>query len=139
MTFGSILFHLRTSRQITQAELAAQLNISKSLISMYERNQRKPSFDILKKISIFFNIDMNTLHGVNSNNQPQNLNTNNYDIQSKIQSLLNDLNDKTAINFYNGGVIMDDETKELLRISLESSIKLAQSRAKHHLDRKNSQ
>ncbi|KAF1682219.1 MULTISPECIES: helix-turn-helix transcriptional regulator [unclassified Veillonella] len=139
MTFGSILFHLRTSRQITQAELAAQLNISKSLISMYERNQRKPSFDILKKISIFFNIDMNTLHGVNSNNQPQNLNTNNYDIQSKIQSLLNDLNDKTAINFYNGGVIMDDETKELLRISLESSIKLAQSRAKHHLDGKNSQ
>lgn len=63
MTFGERLHQLRISRDITQADLAKYLHISKSLISMYERNQRKPSYDILEGIADFFNVDMNTLTG----------------------------------------------------------------------------
>lgn len=64
MTFGQRLHKLRTSRDTTQSELAKYLKISKSLISMYERDQRKPSFEILEGIADFFNIDMNTLYGI---------------------------------------------------------------------------
>jgi transcriptional regulator with XRE-family HTH domain len=66
MSFGQTLYNLRTSRNITQAELANYLKISKSLISMYERNQRKPSFEILEGIADFFNVDMNTLYGMDA-------------------------------------------------------------------------
>ena len=69
MTFGQTLYKLRTSHNVTQAELSEYLKISKSLISMYERDKRKPSFEILEGIADFFNVDMNTLHGVNIDNQ----------------------------------------------------------------------
>lgn len=52
------------------------------------------------------------------------------DIQKRLQSILDDLDDKADLNFYNGSEEMDDETKELLRISIESSIRLAKERAK---------
>lgn len=40
MTFGQTLSKLRTSHNVTQAELSEYLKISKSLISMYERDKR---------------------------------------------------------------------------------------------------
>ncbi len=67
MSFGKILKELRTERKVTQQELSDYLNISKSMISMYESNQRKPSFEMLEAIADFFNVDMNRLYGAPSN------------------------------------------------------------------------
>lgn len=130
MSFGQTLYNLRTSRNITQAELANYLKISKSLISMYERNQRKPSFEILEGIADFFNVDMNTLYGMDTATLLKASKKDERDIQKRLQSILDDLDDKADLNFYNGSEEMDDETKELLRISIESSIRLAKERAK---------
>ena len=63
MSFGKILKELRTERKVTQQELSDYLNISKSMISMYESNQRKPSYEMLEAIADFFNVDMNRLYG----------------------------------------------------------------------------
>ena len=130
MTFGQTLCKLRTSHNITQAELSKYLKISKSLISMYERDKRKPSFEILEGIADFFNVDMNTLHGVIIDNQNTFNNKGERDIQKKLQSILDDLDSNAAISFYNGDQEMDEDTKNLLRISLENSIRLAKERAK---------
>lgn len=59
---------------------------------MYERDKRKPSFEILEGID--------------------------------------DLDSNAALSFYNGDQEMDEDTKNLLRISLENSIRLAKERAK---------
>lgn len=130
MTFGQTLCKLRTSHNITQAELSKYLKISKSLISMYERDKRKPSFEILEGIADFFNVDMNTLHGVIIDKQNTFNNKDERDIQKKLQSILDDLDSNAAISFYNGDQEMDEDTKNLLRISLENSIRLAKERAK---------
>ena len=130
MTFGQTLCKLRTSHNITQAELSKYLKISKSLISMYESDKRKPSFEILEGIADFFNVDMNTLHGVIIDNQNTFNNKDERDIQKKLQSILDDLDSNAAISFYNGDQEMDEDTKNLLRISLENSIRLAKERAK---------
>ena len=81
MTFGQTLYKLRTSHNVTQAELSEYFKISKSLISMYERDKRKPNFEILEGIADFFNVDMNTLHGVNIDNQNTFNNKDKRDIQ----------------------------------------------------------
>lgn len=60
-TFGERLRVLRTSKKLKQEELAAKLNISKSSIGMYERNEREPSFDIAQKISVFFEVSLDYL------------------------------------------------------------------------------
>lgn len=130
MTFGQTLYKLRTSHNVTQAELSEYLKISKSLISMYERDKRKPSFEILEGIADFFNVDMNTLHGVNIDNQNTFNNKDERDIQKRLQSILDDLDSNAALSFYNGDQEMDEDTKNLLRISLENSIRLAKERAK---------
>ncbi len=132
MTFGKTLHQLRTSRNITQLELSKYLKISKSLISMYERDQRKPSFEVLEGIADFFNIDMNTLYGLTptTKSQPALTHKDERDIQKRLQSILDDLNSDAALSFYNGDQEMDDETKELLKVSLEQSIRTAKIRAK---------
>lgn len=52
------------------------------------------------------------------------------DIQKRLQSILDDLDANTALSFYNGDQEMDEDTKNLLRISLKNSICLAKERAK---------
>ena len=54
---------LRSEAQLSQAELAKQLKISKSSINMYERGEREPSIETLENIADYFNVDMDYLLG----------------------------------------------------------------------------
>ena len=49
---------LRTEYNMTQAELAKALNMSRSTIGMYEQGKREPDFETLEKISDYFNVSM---------------------------------------------------------------------------------
>lgn len=61
--FSDMLFYLRRREGLSQAELGEKLGIAKSTVSMYERDERKPSFEMLEAIADFFNINMDTLVG----------------------------------------------------------------------------
>ena len=56
---------LRIRSKLTQEELAKQLELSKSTISMYENGNREPDFDTLEQIADFFKVDPNFLLGSN--------------------------------------------------------------------------
>lgn len=62
-TFSNMFSYLRKREGLSQAELADKLGIAKSTVSMYERDERKPSFEMLEIIADFFNINMDTLVG----------------------------------------------------------------------------
>lgn len=62
-SFSKRLKELRFSRDISQAELSKRLEVSPSLISGYELGTRVPSFNMLEKISDFFNVDIDYLRG----------------------------------------------------------------------------
>lgn len=49
-SFGKRLRYLRKNKKLTQKELSAKLKISESAISMYERDVRQPSYEILNQI-----------------------------------------------------------------------------------------
>jgi len=55
---GRRLTHAREARGITQTSLADMINISRAAISQYEKGQRSPSSDILKKIANTLNFPM---------------------------------------------------------------------------------
>ena len=62
MDFAKRLKELRASRGLTQDDLARELNLVKSSISMYENGKRKPSFEVIEAIADYFNVNMDTLY-----------------------------------------------------------------------------
>lgn len=64
LKFGNILRELRKSQGLTQGELAAELGVVFSTISMYERKERLPDIETLINLCNFFNVDANYLLGL---------------------------------------------------------------------------
>lgn len=61
--FNERLRLLRQERGFSQQELADRIGLSKSSINMYERGEREPGIDTLKRIAAFFNVDIDFLLG----------------------------------------------------------------------------
>ena len=59
--FANKLKKLRIERGLTQAQLAQKVGIGASTVGMYEGNIRKPSFEVLLKLAIFFNVSTDYL------------------------------------------------------------------------------
>lgn len=63
MNIGLKLKNLRLQNDKTQTDMAKILNVAKSTVSMYERNQREPGADILKKYAQIFDVSLDYLLG----------------------------------------------------------------------------
>jgi transcriptional regulator with XRE-family HTH domain len=61
--FAYILKNLRTQRNMSQADLARLLGISRSAVSSYENGSRSPDKDILLKIAVIFQVSIDYLLG----------------------------------------------------------------------------
>ena len=62
--FGNVLKTLRLKENMTQAQLAQKLGLTKSVISAYETGLRLPSYDILTHIAKIFNVSTDSLLGL---------------------------------------------------------------------------
>jgi len=58
MEIGKRLIYLRKERQLSQEELARQLNLSRGAIAMWETDKRKPDLDMLIHLADFFNVSI---------------------------------------------------------------------------------
>ncbi|MBQ4556367.1 MAG: helix-turn-helix transcriptional regulator [Clostridia bacterium] len=56
MTFGNILRELLEDNNITQKQLAEELNIAATTVGNYIRGIREPDFEILKLVASYFNV-----------------------------------------------------------------------------------
>ena len=61
--FGEKIRELRLRNGWTQQEVADKVGLKKSMISMLERNERKPSFEVLEAFADVFNVDLDMLAG----------------------------------------------------------------------------
>lgn len=61
--FSENLKYLRMQQKLSQVFLAKELEISPSAINMYEKGNREPNFELLKKIAEYFEVDYNVLLG----------------------------------------------------------------------------
>ena len=62
--FGNMLKTLRLRKNMTQAQLANKLGLTKSVISAYETGLRLPSYDILIHIARIYNVSTDYLLGI---------------------------------------------------------------------------
>ena len=62
--FGNKLKELRTQAGLTQKQLAEKLQVTKSVVSYYELQERYPSPEILIKLSNIFHVTTDYLLGL---------------------------------------------------------------------------
>ena len=70
--FKDMLKYFRMRESLSQSELAEKLGVSASTISMYEVGKREPDFETEERIADFFNTDLNTLRGRDTENHYRN-------------------------------------------------------------------
>ena len=64
VNFGDKLKTLRANAGMSQTELAKRLNISKSVVSYYEKAERSPSPDVLIKLADIFHVSTDYMLGI---------------------------------------------------------------------------
>lgn len=69
VNFGNRLKALRTSRRLTQKQLAEQAGVAISAISAYESGNRYPSYDVLISIARIFHVSTDYLLGLNKRSE----------------------------------------------------------------------
>lgn len=125
--FSEQLYKLRTSKNMTQQELAELLNVSKQTVGGWERGRTEPSISTLKKIANIFNVSVDTL--VNHTKQYWELTSKDEkDIAKQIENIIDQTENDADINFY--GEPITDEDRELLANALEIGLRLSKEKAK---------
>jgi len=131
---GDNIKAFRKKAKMTQMELAKKANISRSYLADVERNRYNPSFDTLKSIASALNIPVSSLIGEDSNDKireeqlPYLTEKDHRDIARDLQRIMDNLESQEGLMY--DGEPMDEETKELIRISLENSMRIAKQLAK---------
>lgn len=64
------LKELRKTKDITQEELAKQLQLSPSAIGMYETGRREPDFETLQRIADYFHVSTDYILGREEKQSP---------------------------------------------------------------------
>lgn len=109
--------------------LEQELGFARSSINKFNKN--KPSIAKLQQIADFLGVTVDSLTGSDDNTKehPQLSARDERDISRRLEQTLSDLeNQQDALMF--DGAPLDEETKELLKVSLEHSIRVAKINAK---------
>jgi len=126
--FSKALKRLRIKKGLTQAELAAALDIGKSTISMYEVGAREPDFESLEAIADFFNVPMVEL--LHEEGKPALTNKDERDIARDLEAIMADLDKGGALMF--DGDPMTDEAKESIKAAMKLGLQAAKQKNKEH-------
>ncbi|ANN33620.1 XRE family transcriptional regulator [Bacillus cereus] len=128
------LKEMRKTRKLTQQGLADKVNTTKGTISNYENGHSTPSNEMLKDLANVLGVTTDYLLGREdesrmSNALPDLNKKDTRDIARDLEKTLKDLeNSEDALMF--DGEPIDEHTKEMIRISLENSMRMAKQLAK---------
>lgn len=90
MTLGQKIKGLRKNKGLSQEDLANKLNVSRQAVSKYEKDINEPNIDTIKRISKYFNVDLEYL-----------LNDDSLDSKDESKNnISNNVNNKNIVLYY---------------------------------------
>ncbi|AFU14444.1 MULTISPECIES: helix-turn-helix domain-containing protein [Bacillus] len=125
MTLGYRLKKERERRNWSQKFVAEKIGITNTVLSNYERDYRDPDTTTLGKLADLYEISTDELLG-RSNKLSKNEER---DIARDLEKTLEELESSEEALMFDGEPI-DEHTKEMIRISLENSMRMAKQLAK---------
>ena len=69
LNLGQKIIDLRQENNLSRKDLAIELGVSYSSLSKYETNERQPDYEILKKLSTYFGVTIDSLLDNNTDNK----------------------------------------------------------------------
>lgn len=131
MSMGLRIKTLRKQAKLTQKQVADQLGMGSSNFGHIENDRVTPSSSDLQKIADILHTTADYLLGraVEQNRPYYELNDKDErDIAEELNRLMSDLESDSSLAFM--GEPMDEEDRELLRISLENTLRMSKEMAK---------
>ena len=127
--FSSKLRELRAKKELSQAELAKRLGVTQQAVGRWERDKNLPDNDVLKKISVMFNVSIDYLLD-NQTHQKDPLPTltpkDERQISRDLENMLDSLNGAAAMS----DDPEDEEDREMLKAALLHAMTLSKRMAK---------
>lgn len=126
-----IFMQLLQKYGVTPYKVAKEADVSQSTLSDWKKGRSTPKTDTMKKIADYFGVSVDYLMSGKEESELKetSLTTKDErDISRKLSMTLDLLEAQDGLMF--DGEALDDETKELLRISIESTLRTAKITAK---------
>ncbi len=123
-----MLRELRKKNGFTMKELGVEIGVAESTISQYETGKRQPDYETLLKLAEFFGVSTDTLlrgeqkELVLSKKDER-------DIGKKLEAMIGELDGPTDGLMFSGEPL-DEETRELLKLSLKNQLEISKRIAK---------
>ncbi|XLP25131.1 helix-turn-helix domain-containing protein [Bacillus toyonensis] len=128
MTIVDRIKRLCSEQKITIAELERRIQLSNGQIRKWAN--QTPGVDKVQKVADYFNVSLDYLLGRTKEKYWELTEKDEKDIQKKLEELIEDMSAADALAFSKGSEPMSEETKQLLIISLENSLRLGKEMAK---------
>ena len=131
--FSTNLRLLMEQRRKTRKEICDDLNIKYTTFADWYNGNKYPRIDKIELLAKYFGVQKSDLIEEKSDNDddlPKLTARDERDIKKHLDKALENLENDEALMFDGEPVEMDKETKELLKASLENSIRLAKTLAK---------
>ncbi|AJH62592.1 TPA: helix-turn-helix transcriptional regulator [Bacillus cereus] len=128
MTLGYMLKKEREKRNWSQKYVAEKIGITNTVLSNYERDYRDPDTTTLGKLADLYEISTDELLG-RSKTLSSLSKKEERDIARDLEKTLEELDNSQEALMFDGEPI-DEHTKEMIRISLENSMRMAKQLAK---------
>lgn len=110
--FSDNLKRFRKQKKLTQEELATKIGVIRATYWAYEKGSIMPPYDKLEQLADIFGISIDELMGRETDKS---------DISDDLSKLIRKLEKENQIY---DGELLNDQTRELLIVSLENSLKL---------------
>ena len=133
-----IYCRLREAKGVKDSDVVKATGITKSTFSGWKSGRSKPKNEKLQKIADYFGVTVDYLMtGENAAEKKESVlnERDERDISRRLEQTLSDLESEQDALMFDGGPL-DDETRELLKASLEHSIRVAKINAKKFTPKK---
>nr|DAX37111.1 MAG TPA: helix-turn-helix domain protein [Caudoviricetes sp.] len=129
---GNRIKQERERQNLSQKELASKTDINVSVMNRIESGERSVRDDEILKISKVLNVTTDYLLGneTPAKFKPQLTDKDKKDIAKQVEDMLDGLDADNPISFQLDGNEIDDDTRELLRQSLQNALEFARLKAK---------
>ncbi|HDR5352843.1 TPA: helix-turn-helix transcriptional regulator [Bacillus thuringiensis] len=128
MGITEIIKQLCQKKDISVSKLEEDLRFGQNTI--YQWKKRTPSVERVQKVADYFGVSIDYLLGRTKKQYWELTEKDEKDIQKQLEALIADMSNADALAFSKDSEPMSEETKQLLIISLENSLRLGKEMAK---------